>query len=206
MSEKVESNEVAGNMAEKIDTETTAIEGLLMAVAETNEISKDIDENIPEYEETTEEPIEETTKNNDENMSEKSETSDIAKNIDENMSEKVETIETTKNNDENTSEKSEATRNIDENMSEKSETKEINKDEKISETKEDPYFDDNLVDLIEKCEGGVPEFIDKMFHFLSRKTDFYSGKFEKGKSSKSIVMEAFKKYDQGKENDISKKR
>merc|ERR1711981_1031669 len=84
--------------------------------------------------------------------------------------------------------------------------KEINKDEKISETIEDPYFDDNLVDLIEKCEGGVPEFIDKMFHFLSRKTDFYTGNFEKGKSSKSIVMEAFKKYDQGKENDISKKR
>ena len=139
-------------------------------------------------------------------MSEKSETSDMTKNVDENMSEKIETVETTKINDENMSEKSEATRNIDENMSEKSETKEINKDEKISETIEDPYFDDNLVDLIEKCEGGVPEFIDKMFHFLSRKTDFYTGNFEKGKSSKSIVMEAFKKYDQGKENDISKKR
>ena len=70
----------------------------------------------------------------------------------------------------------------------------------------DPYFDDNLVDIIEKCDGGVPEFIDKMFDFLSRKTDFYSGKFEKGKSSKSIVMEAFKKYDKGKENFISNKR
>ena len=65
----------------------------------------------------------------------------------------------------------------------------------------DPYFDDNLVDIIEKCDGGVPEFIDKMFDFLSRKTDFYAGK-----SSKSIVMEAFKKYDKGKENFISNKR
>ena len=200
MSEKVESNEVAGNidenMAEKKDTETTAIEGLLMDVAETNEISKDIEEDVPDYEETTEEPNE-TTKNNDENMSEKSETNDITKNIDENVSEKVETIEKTENNDE----KSEATKDNDENMSEKSETKDINEDEKISEKVEDPYFDDNLVDIIEKCEGGVPEFIDKMFNFLSRKTDFYTGK-----SSKSIVMEAFKKYDKGKENDTLKKR
>jgi len=54
-------------------------------------------------------------------------------------------------------------------------------------------YDGVLLNLATQMEGGVPELLDRMFNFLARKTDFYTGG-AKGKA-RSLVLEAFGKYE-----------
>lgn len=59
---------------------------------------------------------------------------------------------------------------------------------------EEDKFDGVLLNLATQLEGGVPELLEKLFSFLARKTDFYTGG-EKGQSQK-MILEKFKKYEQ----------
>ncbi|XP_052243266.1 nuclear migration protein nudC-like isoform X1 [Dreissena polymorpha] len=58
---------------------------------------------------------------------------------------------------------------------------------------DDEKFDGVMLNLATQLDGGVPELLEKIFSFLSRKTDFYTGG-EKGQSEK-MLMEKFRKYE-----------
>lgn len=54
-------------------------------------------------------------------------------------------------------------------------------------------FDGVLLNMATQLDGGVPELLEKLFSFLARKTDFYTGG-QKGESEKMIIGK-FKKYE-----------
>ncbi|XP_014239874.1 nuclear migration protein nudC [Cimex lectularius] len=53
-------------------------------------------------------------------------------------------------------------------------------------------FDNMLLAMAQQLEGGVGEFLDTIFSFLARKTDFYSGGDES--IARSLIIEKYNKY------------
>ncbi|XP_029649491.2 nuclear migration protein nudC [Octopus sinensis] len=58
------------------------------------------------------------------------------------------------------------------------------------ELKDPERFDGILLGMAQQCEQGVPELMDYFFHFLVRKTDFYS----QSETAEKMVMEKFNYY------------
>ncbi|KAL4233266.1 hypothetical protein ACF0H5_007950 [Mactra antiquata] len=58
---------------------------------------------------------------------------------------------------------------------------------------EEEQFDGVLLNMATQLEGGVPELLEKLFSFLARKTDFYTGG-KKGEAEK-MILERFRKYE-----------
>ncbi|XP_053396977.1 nuclear migration protein nudC-like isoform X3 [Mercenaria mercenaria] len=58
---------------------------------------------------------------------------------------------------------------------------------------DDEKFDGVMLNMATQLEGGVPELLEKLFSFLARKTDFYTGG-QKGESEK-MVLSKFKKFE-----------
>ncbi|XP_073982441.1 nuclear distribution C, dynein complex regulator isoform X2 [Rhodnius prolixus] len=55
-------------------------------------------------------------------------------------------------------------------------------------------FDGLLMSIAQQHEGGVPEFLDTLFGFLARKTDFYTGGPPGG--AKNMLLEKFSKHEE----------
>ena len=55
-------------------------------------------------------------------------------------------------------------------------------------------FDAILLSMAQEHEGGVLEFLDTIFSFMARKTDFFIGAGEE--KARKTVMEAFEKWNQ----------
>lgn len=66
-------------------------------------------------------------------------------------------------------------------------------------------FDGILLSIAQECEGGVPEMMDVIFGFLSRKTDFYTGGLEGGQAE-AMVLKAFRKHAQTAQEELAKKK
>ncbi|XP_052808803.1 nuclear migration protein nudC-like isoform X3 [Mya arenaria] len=58
---------------------------------------------------------------------------------------------------------------------------------------EDEKFDGVLLNMATQLEGGVPQLLEVLFSFLSRKTDFYIGG-QQGQAKK-MLLEKFSKYE-----------
>ncbi|XP_060601117.1 nuclear migration protein nudC-like isoform X2 [Ruditapes philippinarum] len=58
---------------------------------------------------------------------------------------------------------------------------------------DDEKFDGVLLNMATQLDGGVPELLEKMFSFLARKTDFYTGG-QKGESEK-MILSKFRKHE-----------
>ena len=55
-------------------------------------------------------------------------------------------------------------------------------------------FDGILLSMAQQHKGGVLEFLDTIFSFMARKTDFFIGAGEE--KAKKTVMETFEKWNQ----------
>lgn len=58
---------------------------------------------------------------------------------------------------------------------------------------EDDKFDGFLLNMATQLEGGVPELLEKLFSFLARKTDFYTGGTQ-GEAEK-MILDKFRKFE-----------
>ena len=61
-----------------------------------------------------------------------------------------------------------------------------------SSSNNDAHYDAVLMSIAQGCQGGVPEFFDKIFGFLARKTDFYTE--DQDVKCRDMIDSAYNKY------------